>query len=285
MHSLQPYAKKSLPCLLSLSLSASTISLGRRHRYVAASSFIQILQVMLIAICQVAVNSVGWSEFITSVMHFRWFPLAAPSQHLYFHPQRVGLDSAKKLRLISSAAIPKLQCRRQRSRRSSTETSRTTSYPNWTSRNDPDETAHTSRRSSLTRLFFASLPFTTDMRTDHSEDWPGRRRVDDDHDVLRTVDCDHFNAIPISDGTHMIFTDARTMFLCLGSDAPVGGPTKLLRKVICLPPSTNTVKERNEIGEYRKDNKTQVLNMCQSQARSLGPPLTQQLEISSGASA
>lgn len=31
--------------------------------------------------------------------------------------------------------------------------------------------------------------------------------------------------------SHILFTDPSTGLLCLGSDAPVGGPTKLIRKV------------------------------------------------------
>ena len=42
---------------------------------------------------------------------------------------------------------------------------------------------------------------------------------------------DHFHAIPLSDGYHILFTDPSTGLLCLGSDAPVGGPTKLLRTI------------------------------------------------------
>lgn len=42
---------------------------------------------------------------------------------------------------------------------------------------------------------------------------------------------DHYRAVPLSDGYHILFTDPATGLLCLGSDAPVGGPTKLLRKI------------------------------------------------------
>ncbi|KAJ8069699.1 hypothetical protein OCU04_000124 [Sclerotinia nivalis] len=51
-------------------------------------------------------------------------------------------------------------------------------------------------------------------------------------DSGRRVDhSDHYRAVPLSDGYHILFTDPSTGALCLGSDAPVGGPTKLLRKV------------------------------------------------------
>jgi hypothetical protein len=42
---------------------------------------------------------------------------------------------------------------------------------------------------------------------------------------------DHYRAIPLSDGYHILFVDPGTDVLCLGIDAPVGGPTKLLRKI------------------------------------------------------
>ncbi|KAA6412168.1 MAG: hypothetical protein FRX48_04319 [Lasallia pustulata] len=50
------------------------------------------------------------------------------------------------------------------------------------------------------------------------------------------VESDHFQARPLSDGYHVLFTDPGTGLLCLGSDAPLGGPTKLLRKVVFLGP-------------------------------------------------
>lgn len=54
--------------------------------------------------------------------------------------------------------------------------------------------------------------------------------------LLKAVDCDHYRALPLSDGAHMLFIDPETNNLCMGSDAPLGGPTKLLRKIICTVP-------------------------------------------------
>lgn len=84
----------------------------------------------------------------------------------------------------------------------------------------------------MTRLFFGSLPFPNALTRTSSV-------TDDDErqGVLRTVDCDHYHAVPISDGSHVLFTDPATGLLCLGSDAPLGGPTKLMRKVCMVPPS------------------------------------------------
>jgi len=44
-----------------------------------------------------------WVDALTGQDLNRWFPLTAPSDFLYFLPPRRGVDSAKKLRLISSA--------------------------------------------------------------------------------------------------------------------------------------------------------------------------------------
>ena len=158
-----------------------------------------------------------WVDALSGQDLNRWFPLGAPSDYLYFLPPRQDGDSAKKLRLISSAAGPE---------------------PNT----PPDQfensqRRHVSRRrsNSMTRLFFGNIPFATGFSAPGSEVGPSRAQ---EYGTLRAVDCDHFRATPLSDGIHMLFTDPDTDCLCLGSDAPLGGPTKLLRKVMCVVPST-----------------------------------------------
>ncbi|KAI5819369.1 hypothetical protein BZA77DRAFT_154919 [Pyronema omphalodes] len=47
---------------------------------------------------------------------------------------------------------------------------------------------------------------------------------------------DHFQAVPLSDGYNVLFIDPESGNLCIGSDAPLGGPTKLLRKIWLIPP-------------------------------------------------
>jgi hypothetical protein len=54
--------------------------------------------------------------------------------------------------------------------------------------------------------------------------------------ALQSSISDHFRAVPLSDGYHILFIDPGTGLLCLGSDAPPGGPTKLLRKIMLLGP-------------------------------------------------
>lgn len=142
----------------------------------------------------------------------RWFPLTAPSDFLYFLPPRRGIDSAKKLRLISSAVHPK-------------------------------EASPLTKRFGVSR---GSLAFWGSWEP-------------------RVGQSDHFQAVPLSDGYHILFMDPETGGLCLGSDAPLGyvsrcilliqaprvdfndghadqcwpgisGPTKLLRKIWLTPP-------------------------------------------------
>lgn len=166
-----------------------------------------------------------WVDALTGGDLNRWFPLAAPSDCLFFLPQRQEVDSRKKLRLVSSAAGP-VAAQLLRSDSSPAK------WKYW-----PTPVAF-GRRQSLTRLFFGNLPFPTS--TSPPERRPvslSRQRSDEVQGVLRTVDCDHFRAVPLSDGFHLLFTDPASGLLCLGSDAPLGGPTKLVRKVMFIPPS------------------------------------------------
>ena len=47
---------------------------------------------------------------------------------------------------------------------------------------------------------------------------------------------DHSQAMPLSDGHHILFTDNETGLLCLGSDRPVGNLQPLSRKFVFEPP-------------------------------------------------
>lgn len=164
-----------------------------------------------------------WIDALTGGDLNRWFPLAAPSDHLYFLPQRAGVDSSRKLRLISSSQGP-----------STPTLTRSGSMPArlLVRRSTHDR----GRRQSMTRLFFGSLPFPAAAVFPSS--WTPADPVDEEerNGVLRTVDCDHYQASPLSDGHHVLYTDPTSGHLCLGSDAPVGAPTKLVRKVIFIPP-------------------------------------------------
>lgn len=57
---------------------------------------------------------------------------------------------------------------------------------------------------------------------------------------IGSPNIDHYHAVPLSDGHHVLFIDTKTDKLFMGCDAPLGGPIKLLRKVMLLPPSAGT---------------------------------------------
>jgi hypothetical protein len=152
-----------------------------------------------------------WVDALTGQDLNRWFPLTAPSDFLFFLPPRKSIDSAKKLKLISSAARPS-------ERPAIAERPfgvRTKSSPFWE------------------RFPVALGQFDNSSDADLIQGSLLRLRGDAGRSSLTgRMDCsDHYRAIPLSDGYHILFTDPSTGLLCLGSDAPVGGPTKLLRKI------------------------------------------------------
>ncbi|KAL2815633.1 hypothetical protein BDW59DRAFT_15140 [Aspergillus cavernicola] len=57
--------------------------------------------------------------------------------------------------------------------------------------------------------------------------------------MVRTTQCHHYRAVPVNDGVHVLFVEPRSGFLCIGSDAPVDGPTSLTRALVCVPPFGN----------------------------------------------
>ncbi|KAF2630750.1 hypothetical protein BU25DRAFT_455826 [Macroventuria anomochaeta] len=123
----------------------------------------------------------------------RCFPLTSPSDHLYFLSPRPGFESAKKLRLISSAAHP----------------------------NDRPAISRKLFNNPTISSFWGSFGFESRSRQSQS--------------------CDHYHAIPLSDGHHVLFIDPSTDRVTLGCDAPLGGPTRLLRKVVFNPPEEKVV--------------------------------------------
>ena len=58
-----------------------------------------------------------------------------------------------------------------------------------------------------------------------------------DHAWRGNAFCDHYRAVPVSDGWNILFTDPEDGNLCLGEDAPPGiGATKLARRYIFVGP-------------------------------------------------
>lgn len=137
-----------------------------------------------------------WIDALTGQELNRWFPLTAPSDFLYFLPPRSGVDSAKKLRLISSAGHPKL-------------------------------------KEALHGKFF---PQSINDRTRHQgmtwdETLPSGELGDGPWRGIGW--CNHVRAVPVSDGWNILFTDPGDGYLCLGRDAPLlARATKLMRRFI-----------------------------------------------------
>lgn len=50
------------------------------------------------------------------------------------------------------------------------------------------------------------------------------------------ADSDHYEALPLSDGFHILFLDPESRELSVGTDAPLGSPRRLMRKIRLLPP-------------------------------------------------
>lgn len=146
----------------------------------------------------------------------RWFPIPVPSDVLHFLPQRAGWDSSsKQLRMVSSAAGPvgieDIVTSHSRMGRPCKPVARKFYGGN-------------SREASAS---------TSETRTECPTG-------------MRATDRDHYRALPLSDGYNMLFTDPDTGMLCLGSDAPLGEPTKLMKKIICIPPSAASTNPLNE---------------------------------------
>ena len=135
-----------------------------------------------------------WIDALTGQDLNRWFPLTAPSDFLYFLPPRPGVDSAKKLRLISSAAHPKER-----------EGFRGKFFP----QSDGDAAA------------YHGMAWDEDFEGTGfgGSAWRGSGW------------CDHYHAVSVSDGWNILFTDPDSGILCLGSDIPPGTrATKLSRR-------------------------------------------------------
>jgi len=141
-----------------------------------------------------------WADALTQHESHRWFPLTQPADFLYFLRPCQDLDSAKKLRIISSAASStgRHSIRRFAQRAAGGLTSM------W-----PASTSHKAE------AVLAGVP---------------TRRIDSE-------ERDHVHAVPLSDGFHILFTDPVTNFLCLGSDAPLEGPNRLARIINFIPPA------------------------------------------------
>ncbi|KAK1970053.1 F-box domain-containing protein [Colletotrichum sublineola] len=179
-----------------------------------------------------------WVDSQTNRDLVRRFPLSTRSDFVYFLPPRPAVDSVKKLRLISSAAA--------------TESSSNSmqiilgalggsfgGYPPETpaviSRLETSAAGSETDMSSVYTVTEQQLSASISPPPFRKTTWRGweqkvRRQ--------RSTAADNYRAVPLSDGSHILFTDPRTGYLCLGSDSPIGSMTRLQRKVQFCPPPT-----------------------------------------------
>ncbi|KHN98957.1 uncharacterized protein MAM_03419 [Metarhizium album ARSEF 1941] len=157
-----------------------------------------------------------------------------PPRSVAICPQREGTDNAQKLRLISSAAgllspLDDVMDSQNEHRTTVFGEERTGDAPLWST----GATRLDSRQAAFTRPREPRRPMC--LRSRAFQD----AHILLDSGGIRTVSArsaDHYRAVPLSDGYHILFTDPRTGCLCLGTDAPIGSVTRLLRKVWFRPP-------------------------------------------------
>lgn len=143
---------------------------------------------------------IHWIDETTQTDQRRHFPMSQPSEILHFLPS--SPESPAEMRLISSLAGPgahECACRQFPP----------TDHPKKCPFNLHRDTKP------LTRKSHTNTPSLSLVRATH---------------------CHHYRALPINDGYHIIFVEPRTGLLCIGSNAPVGGPTSLARAFVCIPP-------------------------------------------------
>ncbi|KAH8726313.1 hypothetical protein GQ44DRAFT_758966 [Phaeosphaeriaceae sp. PMI808] len=61
------------------------------------------------------------------------------------------------------------------------------------------------------------------------------------HRLAGSRNCDHYHAVPLSDGHHMLITEPLNGRLALGCNAPFGGPIKMIQKIIFIPPTEDAI--------------------------------------------
>ncbi|KAE8152416.1 F-box domain protein [Aspergillus avenaceus] len=148
-----------------------------------------------------------WVDEMTKQDRRKHLPISQPSEVLHFLPIRPVAPT--ELRLISSLSgseFSKCQCP------PASATARHLDYPSH----------------------------SADVQSGH---WKSKN---EDLGLVKATHCHHYQAIPINDGLHFMFIEPQTKLLCIGSDAPFGGPTSLTKALVCVPPFQN-----NHVATYR----------------------------------
>ncbi|RAL02438.1 F-box protein [Aspergillus ibericus CBS 121593] len=135
------------------------------------------------------------------------FPMSQPSEVLHFFPSRP--NAPRELRIISSLAGPGL----------------------------PGCSCHGVHDGGKR----PKCPFHLSADVQSLTRWDPQHNGDPD--LVRATHCHNYHAIPINDGLHVLYVEPRTGHLCIGSDAPIGGPTSLTKTFVCVPPFDNSASE------------------------------------------
>ncbi|KAJ5787677.1 hypothetical protein N7457_002667 [Penicillium paradoxum] len=147
------------------------------------------------------------------------FTLPQPSEIVHFLPS--SPETPTELRLISSLSGPGFhECKCPPSPSPSTSFSSPSASPKLDLKNNQFH-------------FLADVQSFSRRRIPHT---PSRSFV-------RATHCHHYSAVPINDGLHIMFIEPRTSLLCIGTDAPIGGPTSLTRAFVCVPPTFKNTRE------------------------------------------
>ena len=144
-----------------------------------------------------------WADQKTSRSQQRWIAQSVPSDHLYFQRCREDIDADSTLRLLSSA--------------SGTESSKP---------------IDDSRRLSSSRRIFDAIARQKTTTV-------SRGRTHAHHPQVPPAP-NHHQALPLSDGHHVLFTDPSTDCLCLGIEGPITKPKNLLQLFTFIPPENLT---------------------------------------------
>ncbi|KAL4999296.1 hypothetical protein BDV10DRAFT_57073 [Aspergillus recurvatus] len=152
-----------------------------------------------------------WVDQETNKDCRKHLPMSQPSEILHFMPNR--LDTPLEFRLISSLAGPEVEgCGCQN-------LSAGELHPSWSFHAMRDDVQIFSR-------------------------WAPER--EDQVGLVRTTQCHHYRAVPVNDGVHLLFVEPRSGYLCVGSDAPLDGPTCLTRALVCVPPFDYNTPDRSQ---------------------------------------
>lgn len=148
---------------------------------------------------------VHWIDALNGQNLQRWFPISSPSDCLYFLPNRIGIDSIRKLRIIAST---------------------------WHSVQSQIECQQYPHRMELLKKVEPFDDYTTEDQA-WKLNWAFSPMSYDE----KPPPPDHNNARPLSDGNTYLFTDALSGRLILGSDEHVdqGVPSFLHRYVFVGP--------------------------------------------------